>query len=186
MKLKNKLYYFISICFLLGFLTGCSKKEEVEENNTEVIETKAKCEVSECIKLLKSNNTPEEINEVIGLVGKKSDYSDTYTWKLTDKTSITATYNGDDTAIIQGSLDKTSIASDEADFSKFTEMKKDLSKGKSFTYDEIVTKVGGIEGTLSSRTSSSVGYTWVDKHGQTFSATFSDNLDGKCSIISLK
>ena len=54
----------------------------------------------------------------------------------------------------------------------------------SFTYEELVEKVGG-EGTLTSISADSVIYTWVDKHEQRLSATFNKDT-GKCSIASYR
>ena len=65
-------------------------------------------------------------------------------------------------------------------------MRTSLGKGESFTYEEVVKKVGGVEGTLAGKTSTSKRYIWVNKYDQTFSATFSDTNDGKTSIISLR
>ena len=66
------------------------------------------------------------------------------------------------------------------------ELKELLDTGKSFTYEEAVQKLGGVEGVLDSKTSTSDGYMWVDKHGRTFRATFSTTINNKCSIMTLR
>ena len=43
----------------------------------------------------------------------------------------------------------------------------------------------GAEGTLSSKSSGSVSYTWADKNGQRLGATF-NNKSGKCTVASFR
>ena len=163
--------------------TGCT--EEQQEFTKKEEEIRGNCVVTECIKQLKVTNTVEEINEIIGFEGEKSEYSDTYKWKLSDKTSITREKAGEN-PILQATIDKETIKSEEVDFSTYSEIKELLDSGKSLTYQEMVTKLGGVEGTLAGLTSTSKRYIWVDKQDRTFGATFSDTLNGKCSIISLR
>lgn len=177
----------ILFCIMVGGLilgsTGCT--EEQQEITKKEEEIRGNCVVTECIKQLKVTNTVEEINEIIGFEGEKSEYSDTYKWKLSASTSITREKTGEN-PILQATIDKETIKSDKVDFSTYSEIKELLDSGKSLTYQEIVTKLGGVEGTLAGLTSTSKRYIWVDKHDRTFSATFSDTLNGKCSIISLR
>ncbi|MDE6285362.1 MAG: hypothetical protein K2M17_06405, partial [Bacilli bacterium] len=58
-------------------------------------------------------------------------------------------------------------------------------KKKTYTYEEMVEKFEGVEGYLATKSPTSKRYIWV-KDGQTFAATFSDSLKGKCSIVSLR
>ncbi|MCX4249678.1 MAG: hypothetical protein OSJ65_07970 [Bacilli bacterium] len=64
-----------------------------------------------------------------------------------------------------------------------SDLQKDLDKG-SFTYEELVKKVGG-EGTLTSVSKGSLSYTWVDSTGQRLGATF-NNKSGKCTVASYR
>ena len=64
-----------------------------------------------------------------------------------------------------------------------SDLKKDLENG-SFTYEELVQKIGG-EGTLTSISKGSLSYTWVDKAGQRLGATF-NNESGKCTVASYR
>ena len=64
-----------------------------------------------------------------------------------------------------------------------SELQKDLNDG-SFTYEELVQKVGG-EGTLTSISKGSFSYTWVDKSGQKLGATF-NRESGKCTVASYR
>ena len=61
--------------------------QKPEEEKKE--EVKGKCEVRECIKMLEVTNSVEEINEVIGFEAEKSEFSETYTWKLSSDNWIT-------------------------------------------------------------------------------------------------
>ena len=88
--------------------------------------------------------------------------------------------------ILQANIDKETIKNDQVDLSAYSDIKKLLDNGTSLTYEEMVTKLGGVEGTLAGKTSTSNRYIWVDKSSRTFSATFSKTLEGKCTIISLK
>ncbi len=187
MKLKRIFCYLVMGVITLGLVTGCSDNTQKEPVKKEEETVKGKCTVEECIKLIEPSNSIEEINEIIGFEAEKSKYSETYTWKLSDKTWIEATPSTTDGSnSLSANFDKSTLKNDKADFSNFTELKTSLGKGESFTYEEMNEKVGGVEGTLAGKTSTSKRYIWVNKNEQTFSATFSDTMDGKASIISLR
>ena len=167
---------------LVLMLAGCKEEQQLEEKKEEI---RGNCVVTECIKKIETTNSVEEINEIIGFEGEKSAYSDTHQWKLSDKTWITRDNTGTD-PILQANIDKETIKNDQVDLSAYSDIKKLLDNGTSLTYEEMVTKLGGVEGTLPGKTSTSNRYIWVDKSSRTFSATFSKTLEGKCTIISLK
>ncbi|MCI8778850.1 MAG: hypothetical protein HFI87_06855 [Bacilli bacterium] len=178
---KNLIWSMISLC-AIGCFTGCtSDNAEVEEKKED--ETKGNCVVIECIKQLKPSNSVEEINDIIGFEGTKSDYSDERTWKLDSKNWITLKYAGD-SPILQATIDKESIKNENIKLPASSELQKMLNNG-SFTYEELVSKLNGIEGTLSSKTNGSVSYIWVDKNKRVLSATF-NNESGKCTIASFR
>lgn len=183
MKKRNN--YLLLGVLLLCLATGCGETKKKEKLVEETPKTQGKCEVRECITLLNTKNTTEEINEIIGFEGEKSEYSNKYTWKLSDKESITLDMSST-SPILQATIDKEKVKNEDNDFSIFNELKGDLNQGKSITYKEMVEKLGGIEGTLAGRTSTSDRYIWVDKNDRTFSATFNNTKDGKCSIISMR
>lgn len=187
MKLKKVLTYVLLGSSCLTLVTACSNsKEETKVNDEKKEETVGKCNIKDCIKEIKSSNTTvEEINEIIGFEGEKSEFSDKVTWKLNSKNSITWD-NSSTNPIIQANIDKKDVMSEDVDFSAYNDIKSLLDNGKSLTYEEMVEKLGGVEGTLAGLTSTSKRYIWVDKSERTFSATFSDNNKGKCSIISLR
>lgn len=185
MKLKKVLLYTtLSFCFL-GCLTGCASEKIVEDDVDKKEEEKveANCTITECIKQIEPSNSVEEINTIMGFEGKKSDYSEDTTWKLDDKNWITLKYAGE-SPILQATIDKDSIKNEDVKLPSSTELKKMLNNG-SFTYKELVEKLGGVEGTLNSKTTSSVSYIWVNKSKQTLSATF-NNKSGKCTIASYR
>ncbi len=184
MKFKKYLLCFLAIISIIG-VAGCATEEENLGKDDEVKEeAKGKCSVTECIKQLKVTNTVEEIDEIIGFEGEKSDYSENFTWKLDKKNWITLDMTGTN-PILQATIDKESVKSDKVDFSVYSDIKKLLDKGKTLSYDELVEKMNGVEGVLAGKTSTSDRYIWVDKNNQTFSATIrlKDNM---CSIISLR
>lgn len=187
MKMKKLICYLIIGVVSLGLVNGCSNSSTKMEVTKEEEKVKSNCEIEECIKLIEPSNSIEEINEIIGFEAEKSEYSETYKWKLSDKTWIDATPSSSDSSYsLSANFDKSKIKNDKADFSNFTDIKKSLEKGESFTYEEMNEKVGGVEGILAGKTSTSKRYIWVNKNEQTFSATFSDTRDGKASIISLR
>lgn len=152
---------------------------EVEE---EVID--ANCTATECLAKIEVDDSVEKITEVIGVEPEVDETSGTAKWKLGKKESIAREKSGS-SYILQATVNKERIASSDLDFSIFTDLKKELESGESFTYDELVQRLGGVAGTLAGKTSTSKRYIWVDNHDQTFSATFSDK-NGQCSIISLR
>ncbi len=182
MKLKKIFANSIIGLFTISCIVGCSStNNEAEEQKKE--EVKGNCVVTECIKQLEASNSVEEINNIIGFEGTKSEYSEERTWKLDSKNWITLKYAGE-SPILQATIDKESIKNDNIKLPLSSELQEMLNNG-SFTYEELVEKVGGVEGTLSSKTTSSVSYMWVDKHNQVMRATF-NNESGKCTIVSYR
>ncbi len=181
MKLKKILFYTIISFSVMSCLTGCSETKVEEEKKED--EVKGNCSVVECLNQLDTSNSTEEINKVIGFEGTKSEYSDEYTWKLDSKNWITLKYAGD-SPILQATIDKESIKNENIKLPSSSELREMLNNG-SFTYEELVKKLGGIEGTLDSKTSTSVGYRWVDKNNQTLGATF-NTKSGKCTVASYR
>lgn len=178
---KNFIWAMISLC-ALGCFTGCTNTsdDEVEEKKEE---TKGNCVVTECIKQIEPLNSVEEINDIIGFEGTKSEYSDERTWKLDSNNWITLKFAGD-SPILQATIDKETLKNENIKLPASSELQEMLNNG-SFTYEELVSKLDGIEGTLSSKTTGSVSYIWVDKNKRVLSATF-NNESGKCTIASFR
>ncbi len=178
---RNLIWTMLSLC-ALGLITGCASEEVVEEKKEE--ETpKGNCVVTDCIKQIETSNSVEEINDIIGFEGTKSDYSEERTWKLDSKNWITLKYAGE-SPILQATIDKDKIKNENIKLPTSSELQTMLNNG-SFTYEELVDKLNGIEGILDSKTTKSVGYIWVDKNKRVLSATF-NNESGKCTIASFR
>lgn len=188
MKDKKTLICGIIAVLVIGLCAFYAISSNNEQENTDnvadnTVEEKQKTEqVIECIKQLETTNTVEEINGIVGFEGTKSEYSNEYTWKFNDKNYIVLKYAGD-SPILQATINKEIIKNNDVKLPLASELRETLNNG-SFTYEELVSKLDGIEGILSGKTSSSVSYIWVDKHNQTLRATF-NNESGKCTIASL-
>ena len=149
-------------CLSLLIVTGCEKdtnNDNVNENdqNNVTEATKGNCSAFECIKMIEPENTVEEINEIIGFEGE-----------LTD-----AEYN---------KYDREELANSAVDFSNYDEIDKLLDDGTSLTYEEFVSKVGQVEGTLVEKGTITTKYTWVNSEGGYLTASFS-NSSGKCTFV---
>lgn len=183
---KKFLIGLMCFVFVMG-LTGCGDNKTTKETDkttkTEEKSIKGNCTAIECVKKLKSENTVEEINKVIGFEGKLTDEKyNKYTWEISDDESITATYYSSDKATIEATYDRDSLKNKKVDFSKYDEIQTALKSGNSLTYDEFKEKVGSVDGTLIYISSSSKKYVWVDKNGGYLTGTFSDST-GKCTFV---
>ena len=167
----------VSLC-----ITGCTS-EQIEEKKEEDI-AKGNCTIVECMKKIEATNTMEEINAIIGfetttdaMIGSDP------IWKFDSKNWISFKTSNNDSVTIQATIDKENIKNDNIKLPLSSDLQEDLNNG-SFTYEELVEKVGG-DGTLTSISKGSRIYTWVDKHNQTLRATFNDK-SGKCTIASYR
>lgn len=184
--MKKKLLTILLGGFLiLGMTIGCTEQKENESKENVVEQSKGKCESEECIKLIEPKMQVEEVNEIIGFDGEKKDGADTYIWQLTSKTKIEIEYK-DGLGTITATMDKDKIKNDDLKLSICYGIQNSLRSGTTFTYDEMVKELEGVEGYLATNAPTFKRYIWVNKDGQTFSATFSDNLKGKCSIASIR
>ncbi len=182
MKIKKLGHYLCLGIIILGVVTGCGNKPtELPENKEE--EVKGNCTVEGCMNQIEPKMKVEEVNQIIGFEGEKKAESDTYSWQLSKKTKIEIEYKND-LGSIKATYDKDEINSDDFKLSIAYEIVGDI-KEKTYTYEEMVEKLEGIEGHLESKSSTSKMYVWV-KDGKTFRATFSDSLKGKCSIVSIR
>ena len=183
--MKKLLAILLCSTFILGIATGCGKDEEKDTKKPEVQEkSKGKCEVAECMKELKPEMKVEEINEIIGFEGEKEEDKENYIWQLTEKTKIEVEYtNGK--GRIDATYNKEDLKNEDVKISICYDIVNNI-KEKTYTYEEMVEKLEGVEGNLESYSSTSKMYSWVNKDGQTFRATFSESLKGKASIVSIR
>ena len=181
MKLKRILSKSILFLCALYFATGCTE-EKLDEKQKE--DVKGNCSIVECMKKIKTTNTKEEINAIIGFESTVDAMigSDPI-WKFDSKNWISFKSYGNDDITIQATIDKESIKNEQIKLPSSSDLQKDLNNG-SFTYEELVKKIGG-DGTLTSISKGSLSYTWVDKTGQRLGATF-NNKSGKCTVASYR
>lgn len=181
MKLKKiRLGSIIFLCTLC-FFTGCND-EKLDEKKEE--DVKANCTIIECMKKIEVTNTMKEINDIIGFESTTdASIGSDPIWKFDSKNWISFKTYSNDNITIQATIDKESIKNDKIKLPLSSELQKNLNNG-SFTYEELVAKIGG-EGTLTSISKGSRSYTWVDKTGQKLGATF-NNESGKCTVASYR
>ncbi|MBQ3414991.1 MAG: hypothetical protein IJH39_06530 [Clostridia bacterium] len=145
---------------------------------------KGKQNVFETIKLIETENTVEEINEIIGFEGECTDEENkTYKWEISQDTSVKVQYSKNNDATIEISFPSKKIANENVDFSKFEEIKSAMNTSSSITYDEIVQKLGGVEGTLKYKAKGTVRYEWDRPDGGYLTCTFNSS-SMKCTFAS--
>ena len=177
---KRILLGLLSLVFVFT-LTGCFGKGVVK-TPTAKKQIKGKCEALECIKKLKSENTVEDINKVIGFEGTLTDEKNKiYKWEIAENETITASYYSSTKATIDASYDKEALKNKKITFAKYDEIQSALKNGSSLTYDEFCKKVNG-KGTLYSVSSYSKKYVWVNKNGEYLTGTFSTSTN-KCTFV---
>ncbi len=136
------------------------------------------------MKKIEVTNTMKEINDIIGFESTTdASIGSDPIWKFDSKNWISFKTYSNDNITIQATIDKESIKNDKIKLPLSSELQKNLNNG-SFTYEELVAKIGG-EGTLTSISKGSRSYTWVDKTGQKLGATF-NNESGKCTVASYR
>lgn len=183
--MKKLLTILLCSTFILGIATGCEDQKEVDKKDPEVKEeSKGKCEVGECIKQLKPEMKVEEINEIIGFEGEKDENAEKYIWQLTEKTKIEVEYTNEKGSI-KATYNKEDLKNENVKLSVCYDIVNHI-KEQTYTYEEMVEKLEGVEGNLESYSSTSKMYSWVNEDGQTFRATFSESLKGKASIVSIR
>lgn len=180
--MKKIFYYLLFFGLFVNLATGCTEQKEKWNTLDKKEETKGKCKVEECLNSIEVTNTVEEINNIIGFEGKKKDEnSNKYYWDFSNTTKIEVSI-GSSGNTITATIDRNKIANKKVDFSKYDEIKALLDSGTSLTYDEFVEKVGGVQGTLVSKSSGYKRYTWANSKGGYLSASFSEKT-GKCTIV---
>ena len=184
---KSKLLVVTFMCMLSLFLvTGCASKttkDEVKKDDTkETSKLKAKCSALECIKKIEPENTVEEVNEIVGVEGKlTSEEYNIYEYDLGNDEKITLKYYSGTKATIIADYDRDSLADKKVDLSNLQVLKSKVSAG--ITYDEFKNEIGGSDGTLIEKSSTSNKYVWVSKKGGYVTGSFRIR-DNKCSFFS--
>ena len=175
--LKKILFSFIGAFMILG-LVGCGSNTS-GDSTTAKVDTKGKCDVFECIKLIDINDNYSEVVSKIGFEGELKSENHYY-WELSEDTSIDITFGKYGSTVAINYPNKLSIK--RADFSKWDEIKSKVDSKEGLTYNELVSLVGGVEGTLDRKYGTSVTYKWLNADGGYLSASF-DTDDMKCSFV---
>lgn len=189
MKRKQLLQVFLVIlCLILGMvsLAGCGTKQE-SQNNEE--ENKVPEEISkafEYIKEIELTSKVEDINEKVGVEAteEKEDKDTIYTWKLSDNASLVATIKEEgEIYSLAVEVKEDYLKNANVDFSKYSEISSVLKEGDTITYDQVKEKLGGTEGNMIEKNSTTTVYEWVNNEGGFLKATFS-NSNGRCTLVS--
>lgn len=179
--MKKLLVGMLGIILALS-VTGCGSKTSSEV--TAEPETKGNGTVFECFEQINSDDTLEEMNEVIGFDGELTSDDDsfqTYVWDLSEDTSITAQFFlSSNTATITAEFPNSYIKKD-ANFSRFDEIGDALDNGEDVSYEQFVELVGGIEGVATKKTSRDITYKWLNSDGGYLNAYF-DSETGMCTM----
>lgn len=167
-------------------LTGCGENgaNGGNNNNQETKKSKGNYDVFGCMEKLDPSMTLEKVNEVIGFEGTlKSDTESykVYNWDLTDDTGISVQFHTKlNTATISANY-PSSMVTENADFSKWSEIKAKLDKREDISYDKFVELVGGVQGKIKQKSSSNTSYTWQNAQGGYLSGYF-DAKTNNCTM----
>lgn len=186
-KTISKIGLLALILCLVFSLSGCGSKDNdsnkdsksnSSENSTE--SSKEDLKVFEYMDKIKPENTVEEINSIIGSDGELVDEKyNKYTWKITDDTTLTATYYSAKTATITIDIDDDLLKDDKTDLSDSSNLKSEINSANGVKYEDMVSKFG-TNGYMVEKRSSGTSYMWVNKDGGYIKANFS-NDSGKCT-----
>lgn len=182
--MKNKKIIIVCVIILIGIVGTMVLKPKKDNQNTKINETKVtnikgNYDIIEAMKHIEATNTAEEINRILGFECKKSIVNDDdFKWEFDDRNYIILK-NAADIPVIEAKIYKKTIKNENIQFPTNDELKEIIKNG--ITYNELVTKLGGVEGTLSGKSKLSIDYIWVDKNYQSLNATFNkESL--KCSV----
>lgn len=167
----------------LVVLTGCGANSNNSGNAPQTQQSKGNYDVFEAIKKIETTTTFEDINTLLGFEGtlkSQSDANSTYSWKLyrwdlTDDTAIEVRITDkDNSASIEAIYPTDMIRNGKVDFSKVnSEMKKKVNEKDGMTYDQVVEMLGGVQGTLDKKDSSTDTYVWANEQRGSLTVRFS-------------
>ena len=172
----------------LVVLTGCGENSNNSGNGQQGQQTqklKGNYDVFEAIKKIETTTTFEDINKLLGFEGtlkSESDANATYTWKLyrwdlTDDTAIEVRITDkDNSASIEAKYPTDMIRNGKVDFSKVnSEMKKKINEADGMNYNQVVEMLGGVQGTLDKKDSSTDTYVWANDQRGSITVRFSSS-----------
>ncbi|MBQ3416120.1 MAG: hypothetical protein IJH39_12465 [Clostridia bacterium] len=179
----------------LGVLTGCGNNSNNSGNVKQTQQSKGNYDVFEAIKKIETTTTFEDVNKLLGFEGtlkSQSDANSTYSWKLyrwdlTDDTAIEVRINDkDNSASIEAKYPTDMIRNGKVDFSKVnSEMKKKINEKDGMTYDQVVEMLGGVQGTLDKKDSSTDTYVWANAQRGSLTVRFSTSTGKATSFNGL-
>lgn len=180
--MKKKIFGLMVGLLAVGVLTACGNGSSNDPQIGENKNTKGNCNVIECIKKLKPENTVEEINSIIGFEGELVDEKyNKYYWKLSEETGVTVTYYSGKTGTITIDYVKSSLANSKVDLSKYDDLKPRIKEG--ISYKDFISYIGNVEGTIVEKSNYSTKYVWVATDGSYLNGSFS-NSSGNCTFAS--
>lgn len=195
--MKKKVVSLVLVFMLVAsliVLTGCGENSNNSNNsgssnNSSEQKSKGNYDVFESIKKIDPNSTLEEINKIIGFEGTVKSESDAnstskwklYRWDLTDDTAIEARiYDETKYVYLEAIYPNKMIENSKVDFSKANEMKTKINEKDGLNYDQVVEMLGGVQGTLDKRDSTTDTYVWRNDKGGSLTFRFSTST-GKCT-----
>lgn len=189
MKRKQLLQVFLVIlCLVLGMvsLAGCGTKQESQNIEEEQKVPEEISKAFEYIKEIELTSKVEDINKKVGIEATEEEDDDDikYTWKLSDNASLIATIKEEgEIYSLAVEVKEDYLKNANVDFSKYSEISSVLKEGETITYDQVKEKLGGTEGNMIEKNSTTTVYEWVNNEGGFLKATFS-NSNGRCTLVS--
>ena len=170
----------------LFVLTGCGANSNNSGNGQQgqqAQKSKGNYDVFEAIKKIETTTKFEDVNKLLGFEGtlkSQSDANATYSWKLyrwdlTDDTAIEVRITDkDNSASIEAKYPTDMIRNGKVDFSKVnSDMKKKVNEADGMNYDQVVEMLGGVQGTLDKKDSSTDTYVWANDQRGSLTVRFS-------------
>lgn len=188
MKKYNKIIlgaFFLGATTLL--LTGCNSKKNNDEVQPAEEKAKGNCKILECINKIQLSDNLETINTTIGFEGElisEENGCKKYNWALKSDENVEASLCDSGKNSIKIIFENDSIKNKKVDFSKFEELKEEISNGTEVKYEKIV-ETFKAEGTLVEKNSSTNVYRWVNEESEFMNVSFS-TVNGRCTFASGK
>ena len=188
--MKKKIIGMLCGILVLGALTGCGNNNATTGNGGDVFggetstNTKGNCTAVECIKKINPEHTVEQINNIIGFEGELLDEKyQKYYWELSEDTGVQVAYYSSSKGQISIDYNRDSLANNKVDFSRYSDLKNQIESVNGITYDNFITYIGNVQGTVIEKSSYSIKYVWVSSDGSYLNGTFSTS-SGKCTFAS--
>ncbi len=194
--MKKSLISLLVVIMLVGgmfALTGCGNENsngqpaQSTENNAQN-ETKKQGKtnkVYELIEKIEPTNTIEEVNKIVGTEAKLTDekyYIYEYDFGEDYKLILKYYSAKGKTADIEIKYNKDDLRDEKVTLTNASDLKKKIQNKEKISYEEFKEAVGGVDGTLNTKTNYTKSYIWVNEKGGYISATFGTR-DNACSYL---